>query len=178
MLQLTHRESNFTEKKFPVILVLDGLTSPANIGSIFRFSDSFNIEKMIFCGFSPDLQSNRLRRTARSTLEKVSFGHEEKAVEACKELKKKGYNLVALEITDRSISVEDYPVTTGQKIALIIGNEKTGISEEVLKMAKQGIHITMFGKNSSMNVAQATGIALYEITKKLDRLNRNNIFTQ
>lgn len=178
MLQLTHRESNFTEKKFPVVLVLEGLTSPANFGSLFRLSDAFNIEKMIICGSGPDLESNRLKRTARSTFEKILFEFEEKAVEACKKLKKKNYSLLALEITDLSIAVEDYPVINGQKIALVLGNEKSGISGEVLKMAEQGVHINMFGKNSSMNVAQAAGIALYEITKKLDRSNRNNIFTQ
>ena len=78
-----------------------------------------------------------------------------------------GYQLLALEITDDSIPLDSISSKELKKVALIVGNEISGISEELLKLSDNRLHITMFGRNSSMNVAQSAGIALYEITKSL-----------
>lgn len=139
----------------------------ANIGSIFRLADAFNIEKIIFCGTPFNPQSNRLRRTARSTQERVISEFAENTSEEILKLKDKNYKAYALEITSNSIPLEKINLKNDTKIALIIGNERHGIEDSVLKLADGIIHINMFGQNSSMNVAQATGIALYEITKSL-----------
>lgn len=177
-LQLSHQNTEFEEKKFPIILLLDGVAGPANIGSLFRLADAFNIEKILLCGPEIDLQTPRIQKTARATIESVPFEHYEDALKACRMLKNEGYSLLALEITDKSISLDGTDFSTYSKIALVIGNENTGIDAEVLEKADKSLHINMFGKNSSMNVAQSTGIALYEITKSLPHLNRNNIFTR
>lgn len=139
----------------------------ANIGSIFRLADAFNIEKIIFCGTAFNPESNRLRRTARSTQEKVTSEFAENTSEEILKLKDKNYKVFALEITSGSIPLEKIQLENNTKIALIIGNERHGIEESVLKLADKIVHINMFGHNSSMNAAQATGIALYEITKSL-----------
>lgn len=170
MSQLTHNNTNFEERKFPVVLILDGISSPANVGSLFRLADAFNIEKIILCGIQPDLESNRLARTARSTVEKVAFERDRKATEVCEFYRKSDYSLLALEITSDSLPLQTFAFKEHSGIALIIGNERTGISEETLHMVDQKLHIEMFGKNSSMNVAQAAGIALYEITKALPHI--------
>lgn len=168
MIQSSHENSGFKEKKFPIILVLDSITSPANIGSLFRLADAFNIEKIIFCGTeSPDLNSNRLKRTARSTINSVAHEHQEDILAACNELSENGYELFALEIAEGSEAIDSVNFGDHKKVALVLGNENTGISEGVLKKVNKSLHINMFGKNSSMNVAQAAGIALFEITKSL-----------
>lgn len=168
MIQSTHENSGFKEKKFPIVLVLDSITSPANIGSLFRLADAFNIEKVIFCGAeSPDLNSNRLKRTARSTIKSVEHEYREQTLETCDALSEKGYELFSLEIAEHSEAIDSVTFRDYERVALILGNESTGISEEVLKRVKKSLHIHMFGKNSSMNVAQAAGIALFEITKSL-----------
>lgn len=168
MIQSTHENSGFKEMKFPIILVLDSITSPANIGSLFRLADAFNIEKIIFCGAeSPDLNSNRLKRTARSTINSVAHEYQDDILDTCNELFKNGYELFALEITEVSEAIDSLNFGNYEKLALVLGNESTGISEEVLKKVNKSLHIKMFGKNSSMNVAQASGIALFEITKSL-----------
>ena len=77
------------------------------------------------------------------------------------------YQLIALEITDESKALETLKVENDKPVALIVGNENFGISEAVLKQCNEVVHIDMYGKNSSMNVVQATSIALYAITNQL-----------
>ena len=170
MSQLSHYDANFEERKFPVILLLDGVNSPANVGSLFRLADAFSIEKIILCGSKPDLKSNRLLRTARSTVEKVEFEEQEKASDVLKKYREENYTLLALEITEDSSSLDSFPFKDHSKLVLVIGNEQAGIDTAILNLTDHRLHINMFGKNSSMNVAQATGIALYEITKSLPHI--------
>ena len=168
MIQLNHETIPFEEKRFPIILVLDSVTSPANIGSLFRLADAFNIEKIIFCGTSfSDISSNRVKRTSRATINNVKYEEQAHAGFTCEKLSSQGYTIMALEIAQGSIAIDSQNYGQFNKIALVVGNENSGIDEEVLKVADEKLHITMFGKNSSMNVAQAAGIALFEITKSL-----------
>ena len=166
-MQKSHSTTNFLKKKFPVVLVMDGVYGPANIGSLFRLADAFNIEKLIFCGTSVDLESNRLRRTARATVKNVIFEEYENSEAVCRNLKDSGYKIFALEITSNSKSLQDFDFSEVKKLALVLGNERTGIQNNVLELADHFLHINMFGENSSMNVTHAAGIALFEITKSL-----------
>ena len=166
--QLDHLSIPFSTEKFPVTLITDQVKSPANLGSILRLADAFCVEKIIFCGIEEAIiNSNRLKRTARATQQTMSYSFEDDISTVVETLQQQKYSLTALEITDDSIPVEEFAIKKDQKIALIIGEENFGVSAEILQKTEQNIHITMFGNNSSMNVAQATGIALYEITKKI-----------
>ncbi|WP_324719170.1 TrmH family RNA methyltransferase [Salinimicrobium sp. HB62] len=166
-MQKTHSNTGFEKKKFPLVLVLDGVSGPANIGSLFRLADAFNIEKIIFCGTSVDIQSNRLRRTARATVKNVIFEEQENSEVICRALKASGYRIFALEITSDSEQLQDFDFSEVEKLALVLGNERSGIEARVLKLADKALHINMFGENSSMNVTHAAAIALFEITKRL-----------
>lgn len=165
--QLSHTERFFPIKKFPIVLLTDNLMGDANIGSLFRLADAFNIDKIVFTGTPVNLNSNRLKRTARATIANVENEHFENALEALNFYKNKGYKPLALEVTAGSISIASMSFENDQKIVLVAGNERHGISEALLDCIETKLHIDMFGRNSSMNVAQATGIALYEITKTL-----------
>ncbi len=167
-MQTHHDNSPFTKKTFPLVLVCDSLQSPANIGSIFRLADSFGIEKIYFCGAEPNLKSKRMERTARATHQHVPFEYLENHETLLSQLTEANYQLLALEITDTSVPLPFYQFKNAQKIALIIGEENTGVSEKILLRVAESLHIPMYGNNSSMNVATATGIALYEITKQLN----------
>lgn len=169
-MQRTHASTTFEKKRFPVVLVLDGISSPANIGSLFRLADAFGVERLIFCGSKVDLQSNRLRRTARATVKNVLFEEYEDIKSVCSDLKEEGYKLLALEITSESIPLEELEFQNFEKLALVFGNERAGINSEVLKLADNLLHINMFGENSSMNVTHAAAIALFEITKRLQQV--------
>ncbi|MDN3593986.1 TrmH family RNA methyltransferase [Zunongwangia endophytica] len=165
--QLNHSQNKFSSKKFPVTLVLDQISGEANIGSIFRLSDAFHVEEIIFCGIEPNLNSNRLKRTSRSTHEYVEFQFQEDSEKIIQQKKEEGYKIIALEITENSIPLQELQITPSEKIVLIAGHENFGISENILSFCDKVVHINMFGNNSSMNVAQSVGISLYEITKSL-----------
>tara|TARA_R100001369_G_scaffold92833_2_gene140270 strand:+ start:2669 stop:3178 length:510 start_codon:yes stop_codon:yes gene_type:complete len=165
--QLTHSNTNFPVRTFPLKIICDGLQSPANIGSLFRISEAFGVSEIIFCNAEINFKSSRLRKTARNTEKKVQYRISENISEEISLLKKEDYNLIALELTDESVSLEKIKIGAGEKIALVIGNEQHGISNNILNLVSQCVHIPMFGENSSLNVTQATGIALFTLTKLL-----------
>ncbi len=164
--QLHHDNNRFIKKQFPITLVCDRVNSPANIGSIFRIADSFSVEKIYFCGEDITVVSKRMLRTARSTHEIIPYQQSEEISEVIEQLITEDYTILSLEITQHSIPVSEYVIKPLEKIALVIGEENFGVSEKVIQVSKESLHINMYGNNSSMNVATATGIALYEITKQ------------
>ena len=165
-MQLTHYNTKFTKHTFPITLVCENVTNAPNIGSLFRIADAFGIEKIIFCA-SEIPMGRKMTKTSRATEKTVAFEVNENTSEVINQLKTKGYNIVALEIADNSIPIHKCQFSKEQPIALVIGDENFGISESILALSDTVIHIDMFGQNSSMNVVQATNIALYEITKQL-----------
>lgn len=170
--QLSHKDIGFQKKQFPIILLLDNVTGEANIGSLFRLSDAFGIEKIIFGGTRPNLNSNRLKRTARNTHNTVDFEFVDNTPELLQKLKEQNYSIISLEITSNSLPIRDFKTSNSDKIILVAGNERHGISREVLEMCDLAYHIEMFGENSSMNVAQSVGIAFYEITNSLNKFHK------
>ena len=165
-MQLNHYNSTFKKQKFPITLICDNVTNAPNIGSLLRISDALGVEELIFCGENSQL-GKRMKKTSRSTEKYVSYKEESDILQVVTSLKAKRYFIIALEITDSSISLDDFLLNTNQPIALIIGNENIGVSEDILKLADEIVHIKMFGENTSMNVVQATSITLYELTKQL-----------
>ncbi len=170
--QLSHSQTSFQKKEFPIILLLDNVTGEANIGSLFRLADAFGIKKIVFCGTKPNLNSNRLKRTARNTQNTVKFEFLESTSEAIQIFKNEGYTCLGLEITATSSPLNSFDIGNSEKIILVAGNEKYGIDDEVLKDCEELYHIEMYGENSSMNVAQSVGIALYEITKAFNKFQK------
>ena len=167
-MQLKHHNTTLSELNFEIILLCDGVNSPANMGSLLRVADSFGVQKVIFGKAIVDLDSPRLKRTARSTQRWVAVEDNIASQTALENYAKKDFIPVALEITKKSTPLDQINFLNLKKILLVIGDENTGISEPILKACKLQTHITMFGKNSSMNVSQATSVALYEITKQLN----------
>lgn len=165
-MQLNHYNSTFKKQKFHITLICDNVTNTPNIGSLFRISDALGVEELIFCGENLQL-GKRMKKTSRSTEKYVSHKVESDILQVVTSLKAKRYFIIVLEITDSSISLDDFILNTNQPIALIIGNENVGVSEDILKLAGEIVHIKMFGENTSMNVVQATSIILYELTKQL-----------
>lgn len=165
-MQLTHYNTNFSKHSFPITLVCDNVTNAPNIGSLFRISDAFGIEKLILCGDHIPL-GRKMTKTSRATEKAVDFEILKSTSEIIETLKGKGYQIISLEITEISKPIHSFKFSTDKPIVLVIGDENFGVSETILNMSDAIIHIDMFGQNSSMNVVQATNIALYEITKQL-----------
>ena len=169
-MQLTHYNSKFERLNFPISIVCENVTNAANLGSLFRTSDAFGVEKLILCGTDIPM-GRKMAKTSRATEKIVNFELHLDVLPVLSKLKTDGYTIIALEITKNSQAIDNLKIENGAKIALLIGDENFGISETCLSFADQTIHINMFGQNSSMNVVQATSIALYEITKQLTPYN-------
>ncbi len=166
MEQLTHYNTNFKKKTFPITLVCDNVTNAPNIGSLFRIADAFGIEKLILCG--ENIQFGRkMAKTSRATEKVVNYEIHESASEVVENLISKDYQIISLEITDSSKPIHKIQFSNEKPTAIVIGDENFGVSENILNTSNNIVHIEMFGQNSSMNVVQATNIALYEITKQL-----------
>jgi len=165
-LQLTHYNTNFKKQTFPVVLVSENVANAPNIGSLFRISDAFGIEKFYLCGENISF-GRKSAKTSRATEKNVNYEFCNSAFEIAQSLKNQGYEIIALEITTQSKPIHTFSFSKEKPIALIVGDENFGISEDILNISNHVIHIDMFGQNSSMNVVQATNIALYEITKQL-----------
>ncbi|MFL1011606.1 TrmH family RNA methyltransferase [Flavisericum labens] len=164
-MQLTHYNTHFNQRKFPITLVCDNVTNAPNIGSLFRVSDAFGVEKLVLCGEVS--LGRKMAKTSRATEKVVDFEIQKSASKVVECLKLKGYQIVSLEITETSIPIHSANFSVKKPIALVVGDENYGVSEPILKLSDAIVHIEMFGQNSSMNVVQATNIALYEMTKQL-----------
>ena len=166
-MQLNHESVPFVTRQFPITLVCDSIVFQPNIGSLFRICEAFGVEKIIFLGIGNQMNHRKINKTSRNTHLYVPYELYETKEEVMAFLIENEYEIIALEITSNSIPVENIEIKKNKKIALLIGNEIEGISDCFLKKSHQITHIEMFGKNSSMNVVQATGIALYELTRKM-----------
>nr|WP_315140518.1 TrmH family RNA methyltransferase [uncultured Flavobacterium sp.] len=166
-MQLNHESVPFVTRQFPIILVCDSIVFQPNIGSLFRICEAFGVEKIIFLGIGNQMNHRKINKTSRNTHLHVPYQLYETKEEVMAFLIENEYEIIALEITSNSIPIENIEIEKNKKIALLIGNEIEGVSDCFLKKSHQITHIEMFGKNSSMNVVQATGIALYELTRKM-----------
>lgn len=129
-------------------------------------ADAFGVEKIIFCGEHISL-GRKMTKTSRATEKIVKYEIAKDISEVILNLKAKNYQCIALEITENSLPIHTFSFSAKKPILLVIGDENFGVSETIIKQCDHVIHINMFGQNSSMNVVQATNIALYEITKQI-----------
>ena len=165
-MQLNYYNSRFEKRQFPIVLICNNVTNAPNIGSLFRTADAFGIEKLIFCGTDIHI-GRKMTKTSRATEKTVPFDLNLDIVQTVEDYKERGYQIIALEITEFSTPIHNFSLDPSKPIALIVGDENFGIHEWVLSNSDVVLHIDMYGQNSSMNVVQATTIALYEFTKKL-----------
>lgn len=161
--QLTHDHHITKLVDTEIILACDHVKGPANIGGIFRLADAFQVSEILFFGSDIDIQSNRLKRTARNTQRSIRFRESGNLKEILERLHDESYLSIALEITSQSTPIQEFDTTISNKIVLVIGDENHGVSTPILETVHHTLHIPMYGDNSSMNVAQATAIALYAL---------------
>lgn len=165
-MQLNHYNTNFKQQTFPITIVCQNVTNAPNIGSLFRTSDAFGVKELVFTGTEIPL-GRKMTKTSRATEKVVNYQVVEDAFGFISNLKKEGHQIIALEITDNSVGLHKFSFNLKAPIVLVIGDENFGVSDHILSISDAIIHIDMFGQNSSMNVVQATSIALYEMTKQI-----------
>jgi tRNA G18 (ribose-2'-O)-methylase SpoU len=165
-------------KKLPVYVLLNSIRSSYNVGSIFRTSDGAMIKKLYLCGYTPKPEKispvnkeskagKEILKTALGSTQSVSWEYVKNPKEVILKLKENGIKICALEMTDRSIpyynlSEKDFP------LCLLVGNEITGVSQELIDLCDLAIEIPQYGIKQSLNVAVAYGIAVFELRKIFD----------
>lgn len=153
-----------TKTKRPIVVVLDNIRSALNVGSVFRTSDAFAIEKIVICGISATPPNREITKTAIGATDSVAWEYIEDIKEAVVHLKSNGYTIVGIEQTDQSVMLNDFQ-KDHQKIAVIFGNEVDGISDEIIQDLDICIEIPQHGTKHSLNVSVCAGVVLWELTK-------------
>lgn len=165
MKQLAHNDVENKQQKFPITIVCDAIRTPENIGMCFRISESFGVEKIYFHENSPSIENRKVINTARNTINQIDYESYRKFDELIHQLKLEGNTIIGIEITDKSIDIQDFDFKNSEKIVLLLGSERNGI--ENINLVDETIAIPMYGRNSSMNVIHSLAITLYEITNQI-----------
>ncbi len=154
-------------EKNPVALVLDDVRSAMNVGSAFRTSDAFCIEKIYLCGITAQPPHREINKTALGAQDSVDWEHKENVQSCVEELKNKGYQIVAVEQADESTSLLDFQLEDGAKYALVFGNEVFGVNDKVVESADVVLEIPQYGTKHSLNISVSMGVVLWDFVSKL-----------
>ena len=140
------------QPKTPLVLVLDNIRSGLNVGSAFRTSDGFGLEKIYLCGITATPPHKEILKTAIGASESVAWEYSDTTLKTILKLKKAGFKIVAVEQVDQRTWLQDFIIDFGIKYALVFGNEVDGISEEILPHIDACIEIPQMGTKHSLNI--------------------------
>jgi len=148
-------------EKIQVVVVLDNIRSMHNVGSVFRTGDAFLIQGIYLCGYTPLPPHRDIHKTALGATETVAWRHFPTTEDAVRSLKEDGYMVLAVEQTEGSIRLTELTMTG--PVAVVFGNEVSGVDPAVLELCDGGVEIPQFGMKHSLNVSIAAGIVLWEL---------------
>ncbi|WP_276362553.1 RNA methyltransferase [Daejeonella sp. H1SJ63] len=155
------------QEKLPIVVILDNVRSMHNIGSIFRTSDGFAIEKICLCGITAQPPHREIEKTALGATNSIEWLYYEDTCAAIRDLKESGYTIIAIEQAENSTMLNDFMPDRAGKYAMIFGNEVNGVSDEAMKMIDLCIEIPQFGTKHSFNIVVSAGIVLWDFFAKL-----------
>jgi 23S rRNA (guanosine2251-2'-O)-methyltransferase len=159
--------------KMPIIAILENVRSAYNVGSIFRTADAFLLEAIYICGYTAHPPHKEIKKTALGADETVSWKHFKHIDDALLELKKEGYTIYAVEQAENSLKLNEIDPLKG-KIAVVFGNEVTGVEQSTIESCDGCLEIPQFGMKHSLNVSVAAGVVLWEVVRnKLQTQNRD-----
>lgn len=147
--------------ELPLVFVLDNIRSLSNVGSVFRTADALGLKALYLCGFTGQPPNREIEKTALGATESVSWQHFPDALECLRLLRQQGYRIAALEQTTGSTPLQSFHCDV--PLAVVLGNEIHGVSEEVLKEADLVLEIPQFGMKHSLNVSVSAGIVAWQL---------------
>ena len=153
--------------KIPVVVVLDNVRSLNNVGSAFRTSDAFLIEKLFLTGITGTPPHRDIQKTALGATESVEWEHVSETIELVTKLKAEGYTIISIEQADKSIMLDKYEPAKDKKYCLVFGNEVFGVDDEVISASDEVIEIPQHGTKHSLNISVSMGIVIWDFFKKL-----------
>lgn len=151
--------------KTPVIVVLENIRSAYNVGSVFRTADAFLIEAIYIIGYSAKPPHKEIKKTALGAEETVDWKHFATSAAAIEDLRDNGFNIYAAEQAEGSFKLNAIGFETNEKIAVVFGNEVTGVEQSTISLCDGCIEIPQLGMKHSLNIATAAGVVLWELVR-------------
>ncbi|WP_196034116.1 RNA methyltransferase [Phocaeicola massiliensis] len=158
--------------KLPLAVILDEVRSLHNIGSVFRTSDAFLVERIYLCGITATPPHPEMHKTALGAEDTVDWKYVKHTLEAVKELHNEGYTVLAIEQVEGSTMLDELELEPDKKYAIVMGNEVKGVQQEVIDACDGCIEIPQYGTKHSLNVSVTTGIVLWEFANKLIKFRK------
>jgi len=155
-----------TTKKIPLIVILDNIRSMNNVGSIFRTCDAFVVEKLYLCGITATPPHKDIAKTALGATESVDWEYVGNVVDLVKTLQDNNIKVYLVEQTDNSVLLNQFQFPK-EKMAIVMGNEVFGVTEDLLSLCDGAIEIPQHGTKHSLNVTIAAGIVIWEALKRI-----------
>jgi len=149
-----------------LVVVLDNIRSAHNVGSAFRSSDSFKVDKVYLCGICATPPLPEIHKTALGAEDSVAWEHYGNTLDAIARLKAEGYTVVSVEQTVDSVKMDSFVPDAGTKYALIFGNEVAGVDQSVVDNSDFSLEIPQYGTKHSLNVSVTVGIVLWHFHRR------------
>ena len=153
--------------KTPLIVILDNIRSLNNIGSVFRTSDAFRIEKIYLCGITATPPHKDIQKTALGSTESVDWDYAQSTLELVKKLQSKDIQVLSIEQAENATMLNKFIPKANTTYALVFGNEVKGVSQEVVSLSDQVIEIPQYGTKHSLNISVSCGVVLWDVFSKL-----------
>jgi tRNA G18 (ribose-2'-O)-methylase SpoU len=154
-------------KKLPVTVLLDDVRSMHNIGSVFRTSDAFMVEKIFLCGITAQPPHREITKSALGATDSVFWKYYVSISDAIASLKSEGCKILCIEQAEGSIDLADFIPRDNVKYAVVFGNEVNGVSQSVVDVCDYCLEIPQFGTKHSFNISVTAGIVLYDLSRKI-----------
>jgi len=154
-------------KKTPIIIILDDIRSLHNIGSVFRTSDAFLVEKIYLCGITATPPNKEIHKTALGATDTVEWEYQENVLTVIDRLKSENVQIFAIEQVENSIMLNDFQIEKEKKYALIFGNEVKGVSQVAIHESDGVIEIPQLGTKHSLNISVSVGIVVWDLFQKI-----------
>ena len=161
------RDAFARAEKLPLVVVLDNVRSLHNVGSVFRTSDAFRVERIMLCGITATPPSAEIHKTALGAEDVVEWQYFESTMDAVVALREQGYRIYSIEQCQGSIALQDFATAAGERYAVVLGNEVKGVQQAVVDASNGAIEIPQFGTKHSLNVSVTAGLVIWEFAKKL-----------
>ena len=156
-----------SSKKTPLIIILDNIRSLNNIGSVFRTSDAFLIEKIYLCGITATPPHKDIHKTALGSTDTVAWESVENTIDLVEKLKQKGVKVCAIEQAENATMLNEFTPEKDTTYALVFGNEVKGVAQNVVSASDMVIEIPQFGTKHSLNISVSCGVVVWDIFSKM-----------
>ena len=154
-------------QKTLLVIVLDNVRSAHNVGSVFRTSDAFLVEKICLCGITPTPPHKEIRKTALGASESVNWQHYANIMDCIQELKASGHHIISIEQADKAVMLHDFNPKKDMKYALVFGNEVKGVEQAIVSESDTVIEIPQYGTKHSLNISVSSGVVIWDFFQKL-----------